>query len=87
MLGPRERGYLRAGYHADVVVIDPERFAPRADYVRPRRLSAGVEHALINGTRAIAAGRLTGAASARALRHRPPAVACPIEPEPGAPEP
>ncbi|WP_149195855.1 N-acyl-D-amino-acid deacylase family protein [Luteimonas suaedae] len=84
-LGLEERGYLRAGYHADVVVIDPKRFASRADYVHPRRLSVGVEHALVNGTPVIADGRLTGAAPGRALRHRPPAATCPIQP--GAPEP
>ncbi len=67
------RGYLRAGYFADVLVFDPEEFAPRADYVRPRELSVGVVKLFVNGKLAIDEGGATGIAAGRALlRPRPP---------------
>jgi N-acyl-D-aspartate/D-glutamate deacylase len=67
------RGYLRPGYHADVAVIDPEKFAPRADYVRPRELSTGVARLFVNGTLALDNGKTTGALPGRVLlRPTPP---------------
>jgi N-acyl-D-aspartate/D-glutamate deacylase len=61
------RGYLRTGYHADVAVIDPDKFAPRADYVHPRELSAGVSKLFVNGTLALEDGKATGALPGRVL--------------------
>jgi N-acyl-D-amino-acid deacylase len=67
------RGYLRAGYFADVLVFDPEGYAPRADYVRPRELSVGVDKLFVNGRLAVDDGRATGVVAGRALlRPRPP---------------
>ena len=67
------RGYLRSGYFADVVVFDPAAYAPRADYVRPRELSAGVQSLFVNGALALDNGRATGISAGRALlRPRPP---------------
>jgi N-acyl-D-aspartate/D-glutamate deacylase len=71
------RGYLKAGYFADVVVFDPERYAPKADYVHPRELSVGVEELLVNGRSTLHAGKLTGEAPGRMLLHTPPAGTCP----------
>lgn len=66
------RGYLRPGYFADVLVFDPDQYAPRADYVRPRELSVGVRKLFVNGALAVDDGRTTGAAAGRALlRPRP----------------
>ncbi|WP_439568256.1 N-acyl-D-amino-acid deacylase family protein [Sphingopyxis sp.] len=72
------RGYLRAGYFADVVVFDPAAYAPRADYMRPRELSVGVRQLFVNGALALDGDRATGAAAGRALlRPRPPSCAAP----------
>jgi len=71
------RGYLKEGYFADVVVFDPARYAPKADYVHPRVLSEGVEELWVNGRPAIHAGMLTGEAAGRVLLHAPPAGTCP----------
>lgn len=71
------RGYLRPGYHADVVVFDPAGYAPRADYLRPRELSVGVRHLFVNGQAAIEDGQATGVAAGRALL-RPRPADCPI---------
>ncbi len=73
------RGYLRPGYFADVVVFDPDQYAPRADYVRPRELSVGVRKLFVNGALAVDDGRTTGVAAGRALlRSRPSGCPAPI---------
>jgi N-acyl-D-aspartate/D-glutamate deacylase len=68
----RDRGYLRAGGYADVLVFDPARYAPRADYVHPREPSVGVDALFVNGKLALRNGAATGVAAGRALlRARP----------------
>jgi len=49
LLGIPDRGVLRPGAAADVVVIDPERIGAGADYHEPRRYPAGIRHVIING--------------------------------------
>ena len=73
------RGYLRPGYFADVLVFDPDRYAPRADYVRPRELSVGVRKLFVNGVLAVDDGRTTGVAVGRALL-RPRPTGCTAHP-------
>jgi N-acyl-D-aspartate/D-glutamate deacylase len=71
------RGHLKEGYFADVVIFDPARYAPRADYVHPQVLSEGVEDLWVNGRPVIYAGKLTGEAPGRVLLHTPTAGTCP----------
>lgn len=71
-----ERGYLKPGHYADVVVFDPKGFAPRADYVNPRVPSVGVAALFVNGRLALDQGKATGVAAGRALL-RPRPVNCP----------
>jgi N-acyl-D-amino-acid deacylase len=68
-LGLRERGLLRDGYAADVVVFDPERVRSNATYDQPRRFPEGIQHVLVNGVPVVEGGRHTGALPGRALRH------------------
>lgn len=63
-----DRGYLREGYVADLVVIDPARYADRASYDSPQVLAEGVEELLVNGTFAIRDSVATGALAGRAIR-------------------
>ncbi len=70
------RGYLRAGYFADVLVFDPNRYAPKADYVHPAVLSEGVQTLFVNGVAAVDNAKPTGATSGRPLPHTPPAGTC-----------
>lgn len=69
------RGYLRPGYFADVAVIDPAAYAPKADYIHPRELSVGVSKLFVNGTLAVDNSKATGATAGRALL-RPKPAAC-----------
>ncbi|KAF1684941.1 amidohydrolase [Pseudoxanthomonas broegbernensis] len=77
ILGLRDRGRLVPGAWADVVVFDPDAYAPAADYLAPRVLSRGVRTLLVDGVPAIDDGQATAALAGRMLRHRPPEGACP----------
>jgi N-acyl-D-aspartate/D-glutamate deacylase len=68
-----DRGYLRTGYAADVLVFDPAGFAPRADYVHPREYSVGVKQLYVNGTLALEDSKPTGALAGRVLLRSTPA--------------
>ena len=70
------RGYLRNGYFADVLVFDPNRYVPKADYVHPAVLSEGVQELFINGVAAVDNGKPSGATAGRPLPHTPPAGTC-----------
>jgi N-acyl-D-aspartate/D-glutamate deacylase len=70
------RGYLRSGYYADVAVIDPAHYAPRADYVHPRELSVGVRQLYVNGRLTVESDANTGTLAGRVLL-RPAPKACP----------
>lgn len=68
ILGLRDRGYLRVGHAADVVVFDPDEFRDTATFDDPHQYATGVEHLLVNGTLAISRGQLTGALAGKPLR-------------------
>jgi N-acyl-D-amino-acid deacylase len=72
ILGLTDRGYLRAGLAADIVVFDPKTLIDRATYDQPQQYSAGVVHLFVNGIPAIADGTPTGALAGRALRRQVP---------------
>ena len=68
-LGLSDRGLLRDGLAADVVVFDPLRVRSLATYDDPRRFPQGIEHVIVNGQLVIDGGAHTGALPGRALRH------------------
>jgi N-acyl-D-amino-acid deacylase len=63
--GLAERGFLRPGYHADIVVLDPATVVDRATFTDPKQPSAGIEWVFVNG---VASYRATGALPQRAGR-------------------
>jgi N-acyl-D-amino-acid deacylase len=65
-----DRGMLKTGYFADVVVFDPTSVQDHATYERPHQLATGVEEVWVNGVRALRHSEATGAPSGRALRGR-----------------
>jgi N-acyl-D-amino-acid deacylase len=65
-----DRGELRQGYFADIVVFDPARVQDHSTYKRPQQLATGVGDVWINGVRALRHEVATGAASGRAIRGR-----------------
>jgi N-acyl-D-amino-acid deacylase len=64
----RDRGVLREGAFADVVVFDPATVADKATFASPHQLSEGVSEVLVNGTIAVRGGTSTGALAGRALK-------------------
>lgn len=65
-----ERGYLKQGYFADVVVFDPKTFRDTATYDKPHQFTPGVKWLYVNGTTVIADGTATQALPGRPLRHQ-----------------
>ncbi len=63
-----DRGVLKVGMWADVVVFDPERVRDRATFAEPNQLSEGMRWVLVNGTPVIADGQATGALPGRVIR-------------------
>lgn len=66
--GLRDRGVLRAGCYADVVVFDPAVVADLATFAEPLQPSAGIQAVLVNGELVEAHGVATGARPGRLLR-------------------
>jgi N-acyl-D-aspartate/D-glutamate deacylase len=60
-LGLRDRGLLRQGMYADVVIFDPETIGDRATFKEPHQLSVGVRDVWVNGTRVVDNGAHIGA--------------------------
>jgi N-acyl-D-amino-acid deacylase len=57
----RNRGLLRAGCLADIVIFDPETIADRSTFEEPHQLSVGVRDVWVNGTQVLANGSHTAA--------------------------
>jgi N-acyl-D-amino-acid deacylase len=65
-----DRGLLKKGYFADVVVFDPATIQDHTTYQKPHQLATGVSNVLVNGQLALADGKATGAHSGRVVRGR-----------------
>ena len=65
--GMYDRGILRAGMVADIIVFDMTRFRTRATYLRPRVYAEGMEYVLVNGRLALDGGSPTGILAGRVL--------------------
>ncbi|WP_035795423.1 N-acyl-D-amino-acid deacylase family protein [Kitasatospora mediocidica] len=62
------RGLIRPGYHADLVLFDPQTVGATATFEDPCRPAAGIQHVYVNGTAVLRDTRPTGALPGRALR-------------------
>jgi N-acyl-D-amino-acid deacylase len=69
-LGLRERGMLKPGYYADVVIFDPATVSDPATYQSPKQFATGVSWVLVNGGVALKHGEPTGQATGRVVRGR-----------------
>jgi len=67
-LSIRQRGSLKPGYYADVVVFDPATIADHATFAKPAQLATGVDDVFINGTQVLRGGKHTGAKPGRVVR-------------------
>lgn len=62
-----DRGVLRPGMIADVVVFDPARIADKSEYTNPHQYSIGIHDVMISGQFVLLDGKLTGIHSGRVL--------------------
>jgi N-acyl-D-amino-acid deacylase len=62
------RGQLKPGYFADVVVFDPAKIADHATYESPQQYATGMVHVLVNGVAVLKDGEHTGARPGRVVR-------------------
>ena len=69
-LSLRDRGELKAGYFADVVIFDAATIQDHATYEKPHQLATGVEEVWVNGVLALQKGAATGASSGRFVHGR-----------------
>ena len=67
-IGLADRGVLRPGARADVVVLDPDVFEERGTTFEPNRVATGVRDVLVNGVHTLRDGSLTGARAGEVLR-------------------
>jgi dihydroorotase/N-acyl-D-amino-acid deacylase len=63
-----DRGVLKQGMWADVVIFDPEAIRDLATFDNPNQLSQGMEFVLVNGVPVIEGGKMTGALPGKVLR-------------------
>jgi N-acyl-D-aspartate/D-glutamate deacylase len=66
-LGWTDRGVVKAGAWADLVVLDPATIADQATFLEPHRHSIGVEHVLVRGRFVLRDGKMTGELPGRPL--------------------
>ncbi|GGP50848.1 N-acyl-D-amino-acid deacylase family protein [Saccharothrix coeruleofusca] len=64
-----DRGLVREGYAADLVLFDPDTVADTATFDLPRQAAAGIPHVVVNGVPVIDDGRRTDALPGRSLRN------------------
>jgi N-acyl-D-amino-acid deacylase len=69
-LSIKQRGWLKPGYYADVVLFDPARLEDHATYEKPKQLASGVDDVFINGVQVLRNGKHTGAKPGRFVRGR-----------------
>ncbi|MEV6659865.1 N-acyl-D-amino-acid deacylase family protein [Nocardia fluminea] len=63
-----ERGLVRSGYAADLVVFDPATIHDTATFEHPQQQARGIQHVLVNGAFALENGIATGVRAGRSLR-------------------
>jgi N-acyl-D-amino-acid deacylase len=66
--GIPDRGLVKPGFYADLVVLDEKRLQDRATYENPRQYSEGTVHVLVNGKFAVRNGKPTGVLAGRPIR-------------------
>jgi N-acyl-D-aspartate/D-glutamate deacylase len=66
--GLENRGVLKVGAFADVIVFDPKTIRDEATYTEPEKLATGMRWVFVNGKPAVSDGKLTGVNAGKALR-------------------
>ncbi|MBI3403926.1 MAG: D-aminoacylase [Acidobacteria bacterium] len=70
-MGLKDRGTIREGAYADLVLFNPETVKDNSTFAEPFKLSDGIEKVFVNGTMVWDGGKATGARPGRALERQP----------------
>ncbi|MGV9205828.1 MAG: N-acyl-D-amino-acid deacylase family protein [Promethearchaeia archaeon] len=67
-LGIENRGIIKEGYYADIVLFDPKTVLDKATFMGPHKYPEGINYVIVNGTITIKDGKHTGALTGKVLR-------------------
>ncbi len=67
-LGLSDRGLIKEGFKADLVILNPDTITAKATYAEPRQYPNGIDYVIINGEIVVAEGKHTGVLAGRALK-------------------
>lgn len=67
-LGLKDRGLIREGMWADIVIFDPKTIKDKATYQEPRNTPDGIEYVIVNGVISVEKGEVTGKRGGKVLR-------------------
>jgi N-acyl-D-amino-acid deacylase len=68
VFGMKDRGIIREGAAADILIFDPAKIVERSTYTEPHQLAEGMDYVLVNGQAVIANGKFTAALPGKVLR-------------------
>ncbi len=71
VLGLTDRGEIKKGFWADLVIFDPKTIIDRATWENPHQYPAGISYVLVNGKVAVDHGRTTKSLAGKVLKHTP----------------
>ncbi len=66
--GGRIRGLVREGFHADLVMFEPDKLIDRATYDAPHQYCVGIDYVVVGGQVVVDQGRITDARPGRVIR-------------------
>jgi len=66
----KDRGLIKTGYKADLVLFDPTTVIDRSTFQQPQLISDGIKAVFVNGVEVWREGRTTGNRPGRAIRHQ-----------------
>ncbi len=66
----KDRGVLREGAAADILVFDPEKVQDKATYAQPHQYTQGIDYVVVNGVVMVDQGALTEARGGKVLRRQ-----------------
>ncbi len=69
MLGLKDRGLIKQGFVADIVVFDPETIRDKATFTEPHQYSEGIKYLLVNGRLVLENGEYSGTLAGKPLKH------------------
>ncbi len=64
----KEKGFIKEGYDADIVILNPREVKDKATFENPRQYPEGIEYVIVNGVVSIENGELTGLLGGKVLR-------------------